>query len=103
MLSLAGLWIGALGIFLQAVTGAKGYPKVPPGIPARLAWTAALGLFLVGLIWIGVFTTSGTAYRLQHPQDLGPLIGTPVQMAGMALALLAGIATVVTRFRHLES
>jgi hypothetical protein len=28
-----GLWIGAFGIFLQAVTGAQGYPKVPPGIP----------------------------------------------------------------------
>jgi hypothetical protein len=29
----AGLWIGALGILLQAVTGATSYPKVPPGIP----------------------------------------------------------------------
>ena len=67
----AGLWIGAPGIFLQAVTGAKGYPKVPPGIPARLARTAALGLLLVGLIWIGVFTASGTAYRLQRGFVIG--------------------------------
>jgi hypothetical protein len=25
-----GLWIGAFGIFVQVVTGAKGYPIVPP-------------------------------------------------------------------------
>jgi hypothetical protein len=108
----AGLWITAFGIFLQAVTGAKGYPKVPPGIPilvvvgllvyvsARWAWSAIAGLLLVGLIWIGVFTTPGTAYRLQHPRDAGPLIGTLVQMAGMVLALAAGIATIVKQFRH---
>jgi len=36
----AGLWIGAFGIFLQAVTGANGHPKVPPGIPIL----AAVGL-----------------------------------------------------------
>jgi hypothetical protein len=108
----AGLWIGAFGIFLQAVTGAKGYPKVPPGIlilaaiglvvylTSRWAWTALLGLFLVGLIWVGVFTTPGTAYRLQHPQDVGPLIGTLVQLAGLMLALIAGIAVIVVRFLH---
>jgi hypothetical protein len=59
-----------------------------------------LGLFLVGLIWIGVFTTPGTAYRLQHSQDVVPLIGTLMHLAGMLLALLAGIATVRARFLH---
>jgi hypothetical protein len=28
-----GLWIGAFGNSVQAVAGAKDYPKVPPGIP----------------------------------------------------------------------
>jgi len=57
-----GPWIGALGIFLQVVTG---YPKAPSGIPilavvgllctsaARWAWIAVVALFFVGLIWIG--------------------------------------------------
>jgi hypothetical protein len=99
-----GLWIAAFGIFLQAATG-EGSPKVPPGIPilaalglivyftSRWTWTAWLGLFLAGLITIGVFTTPGTAWRLRHPQEVGPLIGTLVQLAGLALALIAGIAT----------
>jgi hypothetical protein len=106
----AGLWIGAFGIFLQAATGAKGYPKLPPGIPilaamgllvyltSRWAWTAILGLFLVVLIWIGVFTTPGTAGRLYHPQDVGPLIGTLVQLSGLLLALVAGVATIIVQF-----
>jgi hypothetical protein len=84
------------------VTGATGYPKVLPGIPilaaiglivyftSRWAWTALLGLFLTGLIWVGVFTTPGTAYRLQNPQDVGPLMGTLVQLVGLLLALIAG-------------
>jgi hypothetical protein len=74
-----GLWIGAFGIFIEALSGARGYLKVPPGIlilaaiglvvyfTSRWAWTALLGLFLVGLICIGVLATPGTAYRLRHP------------------------------------
>lgn len=27
-----GLWLAALGILIQAATGAKGYPKIPTGI-----------------------------------------------------------------------
>jgi hypothetical protein len=39
-------------------------------ITSRWAWTALLGLFLVGLSWVGVFTTLGTAYRRQHRKTL---------------------------------
>jgi hypothetical protein len=69
-------------------------------ITSRWAWTALLGLLLVGLIWVGVFTILGTAYRLQHPQDVGPLIGTLMQLAGLVLVLIAGIAVIVVRFLH---
>jgi hypothetical protein len=67
---------------------------------SRWPWTALLGLFLTGLIWVGVFATPGTAYRLHHPQDVGTLIGTLVQLAGLLLALMAGVGTVVVRFRN---
>jgi hypothetical protein len=105
-----GLWIAAFGIFVQAASGAKGYPKVPPGIlillamgllvyfTSRWVWTAVLGLLLTGLITIGVFTTTGTADRLHNPQDIGPLIGTLVQLLGMLLAWVAGIAIIAARF-----
>ena len=72
-------------------------------VSSRWAWTALLGLFLVGLIWVGVFTTPGTDYRLQHPRDVGPLIGTLVQLAGLVLALIAGVATVFVRFLRRKS
>ncbi len=100
-----GLWIAALGILTQAATGAKGYhQKIPPGVlilaviglvvyfTSRWMWTAVLGLFLAGLISIGVFTTPGTAYRLRHPEEIGPLIGTLVQLLGLLFALIAGVA-----------
>jgi hypothetical protein len=32
-----GLWIGAFGILVQVMTGAKGYPRLPPGIPILVA------------------------------------------------------------------
>lgn len=104
-----GLWIGAFGIFLQAATGAKGYSNGAPGIlilavvglvvyfTPRWTWTGILGLFFAALVSVGVFTTPGTAYRLRHPEDVGPLIGTLVQLAGLALALIAGVATTVVR------
>ncbi len=105
-----GLWIAALGILLQAVTGAKGYPKVPPGIlilavtglivyaTSRWMWTAVLGLFLAALVCIGVFFKPGTAYRLYHPQDVGPLIGTLVQLVGLLFAVVAGVARMAAWF-----
>jgi hypothetical protein len=105
-----GLWIAALGILLQAATGAKGYPKIPPGIlilavvgvivysTARLMWTAVLGLFLAGLVCIGIFATPGIAYRLSHPEDVGPLIGTLVELVGLIFALIAGVARMAVWF-----
>ena len=106
-----GLWIAALGILLQVATGANyGSPKVPPGIvilavvgagvyfTSRRRWTAIIGLLLAVLISVGVFTTRGTAYRLEHPQDIGPLLGTLVQLAGLLLALIAGVASIVAGF-----
>ncbi len=59
-----------------------------------------LGLFLAALILVGTFAIPGTAYRLQHPQDTGPLIGTLVQLVGLALALIAGFATIVAHFHR---
>ena len=105
-----GLWIAALGTLLQALTGAKGVPKVPPGIlilavigiivyaTSRLMWTAILGLFLAAMICLFVFTTPGTAYHLAHPENVGPLVGTLVQLIGLLFALVEGIATLIIWF-----
>jgi hypothetical protein len=96
-----GLWLVALGISVQAVSGAAGYPRIPPGIiilaavglvvyiTARHRWASLIGIVLAGFISIGVFTTHGTAYRLSHPEDVGPLLGTLVQLLGLIVALTA--------------
>jgi len=107
-----GLWVAAAGILIQAATGASGYPKFPPGIPilavAGLAvlltsgrrWASLPGLALALFIWIGVFATPGTAYRLGHPDDIGPFIGTVVQLLGMTAAVLNGVVATVNSYRH---
>ena len=108
-----GLWITGLGIFIQAASGAAGYPKIPPGIiilaatglivyfTARFAWASIIGILLGVFISIGVFTTTGTAIRLNHPADVGPFSGTLVQLLGLIMTVIAGlIATVKNYQKH---
>jgi len=107
-----GLWVAAAGILIQAAAGASGYPKVPPGIPILAAaglavflasgrrWASLPGVALSLFIWIGVFATPGTAYRLGHPGDIGPFIGTVVQLLGMTAAVLNGVIATVNSSRH---
>ena len=106
-----GLWMAALGIFFQAISGAKGYPTIPPGIiilavigllvyiTARWRWSPLIGILLAGFISVGVFTTAGTGYRLSHPADIGPLLGTLIQLIGLVIALAAGIAAIVKNYK----
>lgn len=106
-----GLWVAALGIFIQAATGAEGYPKIPPGIivlaavgilvyvTARWRWASIPGTLMSGFIWIGVFATSGTGQRLGHPEVIGPFSGTMIQLAGLMVTLIAGIAGLVKSVR----
>jgi hypothetical protein len=105
-----GLWLAAFGIFLQAASGAAGYPTIPPGIiilaaaglvvylTARRRGASLIGILLAGFVSIGVFTKSGTGYRLSHPEDVGPLIGTLIQLPGLLISLVAGIASTVKSY-----
>jgi len=97
-----GLWLTAAGIFVQAAAGAKGYPKVPPGIiilgaigvlvflTRQFRWASIPGVAIAALVSIGVFTTHGTAERLGQPADLGPFVGTVIQLIGLIVAIVAG-------------
>jgi hypothetical protein len=110
-LTAAGLWITAFGIFVQAISGAKGYPKFPPGIlflagvgalvyfTAGWRWASIPALLLAALISVGVFTTHGTAERLAAPADIGPFVGTVIQLIGLVSTLLAGIAGTIKSYR----
>jgi hypothetical protein len=100
-----GLWLTAGGIFVQAASGAKGYPRVPPGIiilaaagilvflTRRYRWASVIGIAFAALVSIGVFTTHGTAERLSQPADVGPFVGTLIQLIGLTVALVAGVAS----------
>ena len=106
----SGLWLTALGILVQAFTGAKGYPRVPPGIiilavvgalvylTRQFRWASITGVALAALISIGVFTTHGTAERLSHPTDVGPFVGTVVQLIGLVVALVVGIRSTTNAY-----
>ena len=105
-----GLWLAGFGILVQAVTGATGYPTIPPGIvilvvvgfvvflTADRRWASLIGLLLAGFISVGVFTTRGTGYRLNRPEDIGPFIGTLVQLFGLIVALVGGIASTIKSY-----
>jgi hypothetical protein len=53
---------------------------------------------LAGFISIGVFATHGTGYRLNHPEAIGPFLGTLVQLVGLVVALPGGGASTVKSY-----
>jgi hypothetical protein len=61
-------------------------------------WASLIGLLLAGFISIDVFTTHGTGYRLNHPEEIGPFDGTPVQLLGLIVAMVGGIASTVKSY-----
>jgi hypothetical protein len=57
-----------------------------------------IGLLLAGFISVGVFTTHGTGYRLNHPEAIAPFIGTLVQLFGLIVALVGGVANTIKSY-----
>ena len=106
-----GLLLAAAGIIVQVLTGAKGYPTIPPGAVILLAaaglvaitqrwwWSTLIAVALALLISFGAIVTRGRAYRLGRPDELGPFIGTVVQLVGLAVALIAGIAETTQKLK----
>ena len=111
-LTVTGLVAGAAGIAVQILSGVDEYPTIPPGlvlllgmagvmfVGARWRWTPLLGVGLALFILFGAFVTPGTAERLSRPDELGAFLGTVIQMLGLILALLAGIAAAVRNARQ---
>jgi hypothetical protein len=95
-----------LGIIVQILGGAEEYPAIPPGaiilVVAGLAvfawrwrWSPVIAVAVAGFILIGAFLTEGTADRLGVPGNLGQFLGTALQMAGVVVALVAGVVGLV--------
>ena len=109
-LTAVGLVAGAAGIVIQILTGVAEYPMIPPGAVILLAaallvsllpwrWAPVVGVAPAILILVGAFVTPGTGNRLSEPGEIGPFIGTSVQMLGLLTGGVAGIVATVQNYR----
>jgi hypothetical protein len=104
-LNALGLVIAAAGIMIQYVAGVD-YPTIPPGAIILLAaagvvvfgpWRRApvAGLVAAAFVSIGgvVATIAGNGFNetLGDPSELGGFLGALVQIAGLVIALPAGV------------
>jgi hypothetical protein len=107
-LNAAGLVLAAAGIMIQYASGVD-FPTIPPG-PIILLAAAALVVFgprrsgaVVGLVaalfvalggTIATIVGDGFEPQLSDPSALGGFAGTLVQIAGLVIAVAAGIVAV---------
>jgi hypothetical protein len=105
MLNVVGLLVAATGIMIQYVSGVD-FPTVPPGPIILLAaaavvafgpwrWSPFVGLGAAVFLSIGgaIATIAGNGFNetLGDPGELGGFAGALIQIAGLAIALPAGI------------
>ena len=100
-LAVGGLTVAAAGIVVQMLGGAD-YPAVPPGallllaaaalfaIPTR--WTPLVGLLIPLFLSIGAVVTPNMRDQLGEPSKAGVFTGTVIQLVGLAVGLVCGIA-----------
>jgi hypothetical protein len=107
-LNAAGLAVAAGGIMIQYVSGVD-FPTIPPGPIILLAAAAvvmfaswrrapAVGLAAAAFVSLGgvIATIAGNGFSetLGDPSEVGGFLGALVQIAGLTIALPAGIAAV---------
>ena len=105
VLNVVGLVVAAAGIMIQYVAGVD-YPTIPPGPIILLAaaavvafgrwrWSPVVGLVAALFLSIGgaIATIAGNGYSetLGDPGAVGAFAGGVIQIAGLAVALPAGI------------
>jgi len=108
-LNATGLVVAAAGILIQYFSGVEGFPTIPPGpiillVAASLVafgpwgWTPVLGviasLFLIVGGVIATMAGGGLGPQLSDPTAVGGFAGAVIQIAGLLLALVAGIFAV---------
>jgi hypothetical protein len=111
-LTAASLVAVACGIWIQAFSGASDYPTVPPGPLLLVAvgwliartprywWTPLVGVALCSLITVGAFMTPGTAARLDRPNEVGPFVGTIVQIVALGLGNVVGLLAALRAYQR---
>jgi hypothetical protein len=104
--TIAGLFAGAAGIVAQKIAGVA-MPTVPPGLVLLLVaaglmlnprwrWAAVVGV-LAGVAEVAGFFGSGTGARLFDLGELGTAAASWLRLAGIAVAVVAGVVTLTYR------
>jgi hypothetical protein len=105
----------AVGIWIQALSGAPQYPTIAPGpivlvalavviaLVDRWRWIPMTGTLLSALILTGAFATPWTANQLSHPEAVGVFAGTVIQMLALLVGLVAGIAATADSYQSRTS
>ena len=108
------LGFGAM-IVIQIAGGVDQYPTVPPGLVIsivvaavlvfgrKLWWTALLGAVWPLFLTVGAIVSPNTSDNLGDTGDAFLFITTVVQMAVLAVALVAGVLYAVSRSRSRSS
>jgi hypothetical protein len=104
-LNAAGLVVAATGIVIQYVSGVD-FPTIPPGpiillvaaavvVFGRWRGAAAVGLVAAAFVSLGgvIATIAGNGFSetLGDPGGLGGFVGAVVQVAGLVIAVPAGV------------
>jgi hypothetical protein len=107
-LNAVGLIVAAAGVMIQYVSGVD-FPTIPPGPTVLLAaaavvvfgpWrrAAAVGLVAAAFVSLGgvIATIAGNGFNstLGDPSEVGGFVGAVVQIAGLMIALPAGVVAV---------
>ena len=113
-LNALGLLVAAAGIMIQYVSGVD-YPAIPPGPIILLAaaavvafgrwrWSPVVGLVAALFLSIGgaIATIAGNGFSetLGDPGAVGGFAGAMVQIAGLAIALAAGLVAAMRGSRR---
>jgi hypothetical protein len=120
-LTVAALITVAIALWTQWLSGDPAYPKFPPGPVFFIAiaaiilwgkrwwWTPIIGALIALLVTSGSFVRlPGEILRLTHPDSVGKFaagifLGKLLQIVGLLVADVAGLAATVQNFRHRET
>lgn len=101
----AGLVLAAVGVITLILVGVPGFPLVPPGpiillgaaalvAFVRWRWMPVVGLAAALFLAVGAVLAGATQAMLATPSDVGPFVGSVVQVAGLVVATVAGVVAV---------
>jgi len=110
-LLVVGLVVAALGTLGEYLTGVPGFPLVPPGpiilVAAAAAvallpwrWAPAIGLVAALFILVGAVVSGVPLTLLATPAVVGQFLSALVQIVGLLLAVVAGVAALTRAVRR---